>query len=176
IVSRQEDLTKAPAVITVGAINAGVRSNIIPEECTMIGTIRTLDSKMQTDIYARIKRTSEFIAASAGATAEISISTKTLVTFNDPVLVNKTLPALQAAAGKQNVNLRNWVTGAEDFSYYGEKAPSFFFNLGGMPKGNDPAKAPAHHTADFFIDESGFNVGIKAFCQIVFNYSSQKNN
>ena len=174
IVSRQEDLTKAPAVITVGAINGGVRSNIIPEECVMIGTIRTLDSKMQNDIHERIKRTAENIAASAGATAEVIISTKTLVTFNDPVLVNKTLPALQAAAGKQNVALRNWATGAEDFSYYGEKAPAFFFYLGGMPKGNDPANAPAHHTADFFIDESGFDVGVKAFCEIVLNYTGVK--
>ncbi len=174
IISRQEDLTQAPAVITVGAINGGVRSNIIPEECTMIGTIRTLDSKMQTDIHARIKRTAENIAASAGATATVSIFTKTLVTFNDLALVNQTLPALQAAAGKQNVILTNWATGAEDFSYFGEKAPAFFFYLGGMPKGNDPANAPAHHTADFFIDESGFNVGIKAFCQIVFNYTPAK--
>lgn len=174
IVSRQEDLTKAPAVITVGAINGGVRSNIIPEECVMIGTIRTLDSKMQTDIHERIKRTAENIAASAGATAEVNIFNKTLVTFNDSALVYQTLPALQAAAGKQNVILKNWATGSEDFSYYGEKAPAFFFYLGGMPKGNDPAKAPAHHTADFFIDESGFDVGIKAFCQIVFNYSASK--
>ncbi len=176
IVSRQEDLTKAPAVITVGAINGGVRSNIIPEECIMIGTIRTLDSKMQTDIHNRIKRTAENIAASAGATAEVTITTKTLVTFNDSALVNKTLPALQAAAGKQNVIIRNWVTGAEDFSYFSEKAPAFFFFIGGMPKGTDPAKAPAHHTADFFIEESGFNIGVKAFCEIVFTYGAAKNN
>jgi len=85
------------------------------------------------------------------------------------------LAALQAAAGKMNVIETTWRTGSEDFSYYGEKAPSFFFYLGGMPKGNDPAKAPAHHTADFYIDESGFDVGVKAFCEIVFNYASLKN-
>lgn len=176
IVSRQEDLSKAPAVITVGAINAGVRSNIIPEECVMIGTIRTLDSKMQTDIHTRIKRTAEMIASSAGATAQVTIASKTLVTFNDSTIVSATLPALQAAAGKQNVILRNWIMGSEDFSYFSEKAPSFFFFLGGMPKGGDPAKAPPHHTADFFIDESGFDVGVKAFCEIVFNYGLQKKN
>lgn len=176
IVSRQEDITKAPAVITVGAINGGVRSNIIPEECVMIGTIRTLDSKMQEDIHERIKRTAENIAASAGATATVTIIEKTKVTFNDSALVTATLPALQAAAGKQNVILRNWITGSEDFSYYSEKAPAFFFFLGGMPKGNDPDKAPPHHTADFFITESGFDVGIKAFCEIVFQYGALKKN
>jgi len=175
IVSRQEDITKAPVVITVGAINSGNRSNIIPEQAVLIGTIRTLDSKMRKDVLERIRHTIEAIAASAGATATIYIDEKTLVTYNDSTLVQATLPALQAAAGKMNVIETTWRTGSEDFSYYGEKAPSFFFYLGGMPKGNDPAKAPAHHTADFYIDESGFDVGVKAFCEIVFNYASLKN-
>jgi amidohydrolase len=175
IVSRQEDITKAPLVITVGTINSGNRSNIIPEQAVLTGTIRTLDNNMKKDVWARIKRTVESIAASAGATAIIDIDEKTLVTTNDSTLVNKTLPALQVAAGRENVIPTHWYTGAEDFSYYGTKAPSFFFYLGGMPKGNDPAKAPAHHTADFYIDESGFDVGVKAFCELVFNYASLKN-
>ena len=136
----------------------------------MTGTIRTLDKKMRLDVIERMKRTAESIASSAGATATINIDEKTQVTFNDPGLVNLMLPALQYAAGKENVKEVNWVTGAEDFSYYGEKAPSFFFFIGGMPKGNDPAKAPPHHTADFYIDESGFDIGVKSFCEIVFNY------
>jgi amidohydrolase len=174
IVSRQEDLTKAPVVITVGSINSGNRPNIIPEKAVMTGTIRTLDKKMRQDVIERMKRTAESIALSAGATATISFDEKTLVTFNDPGLVNSMLPALQYAAGKENVKEVNWVTGAEDFSYYGEKAPSFFFFIGGMAKGNDPAKAPPHHTADFYIDESGFDIGVKSFCEIVFNYTLLK--
>ena len=140
----------------------------------MTGTIRTFDNKMRLDVIDRIKRTAESIAASTGATATIDFDGKTLVTFNDAALVNSMLPALQIAAGKENVKEVNWITGSEDFSYYSEKAPSFFFFLGGMPKGNDPAKAPAHHTADFYIDESGFDVGVKSFCEIVFNYALLK--
>ena len=174
IVSRQEDITKAPVIISVGSINSGNRPNIIPEQSVLTGTIRTLDSKMRKDVLERISRTVESVAASAGATAQINFDEKTLVTYNDSTLVNKTLPALQAAAGKENVVQSNWVTTSEDFSYYAEKAPAFFFFLGGMPKGNDPAKAPAHHTADFYLDESGFDVGVKAFCEIVFNYASLK--
>jgi len=174
IVSRQEDITKAPVIISVGSINSGNRPNIIPEQSVLTGTIRTLDSKMRKDVLERIRRTVESVAASAGATAQINFDEKTLVTYNDSTLVNKTLPALQAAAGKENVVQSNWVTTSEDFSYYAEKAPAFFFFLGGMPKGNDPAKAPAHHTADFYLDESGFDVGVKAFCEIVFNYASLK--
>lgn len=174
IVSRQEDISKAPVVITVGSINSGNRPNIIPEKAIMTGTVRTFDNKMRLDVIDRIKRTTGSIAASTGATATISFDEKTLVTFNDAALVSNTLPALQIAAGRENVKEINWITGSEDFSYYSEKAPSFFFFLGGMPKGNDPAKAPAHHTADFYIDESGFDVGVKSLCEIVFNYALLK--
>ncbi len=170
IVSRQSELTKAPAVITVGKIEGGVRSNIIPESCMMYGTIRTLDNNMQKDIHEKIKRVATNIAAASGATADVTIDTKTLVTFNDPELVKKFIPSLQKAAGTDNVREREWTTGAEDFSYFGLKAPAFFFYLGGMPKGNDSKKAPPHHTADFFVDDSGMKTGIKAFCNIVFDY------
>ncbi len=174
IVSRQSELTKAPVVITVGKIHGGVRNNIIPEECVMDGTIRTLDNEMQKDVHERIKWTASKIAEASGATAETTIDTKTLVTYNTPELVKKMIPSLQSAAGINNVKEREWVTGAEDFSYYGTKAPSFFFYLGGMPKGKDPAKAPPHHTADFYVDDSGMKTGVKAFCDLVFDYMSMK--
>ena len=174
IVSRQMDLTKAPLVITVGTINSGVRSNIIPETAEMTGTIRTLDSKMQVEVHERIKHTVKTIAESSGATADVVIDTKTLVTYNDPALVKKTLPSLIKAAGDENVSESTWITGAEDFSFFAAKAPSFFFNLGGMPKGTDPRKAGPHHTPDFYLDESGFILGVKAFCQIVFDYGKTK--
>ncbi|RMG01417.1 MAG: amidohydrolase [Acidobacteria bacterium] len=173
IVSRQSELTKAPVVITVGKINAGIRENIIPEELTMSGTIRTLDSQMQKDVHEKIRLTATKIAESFGATAEVSIETKTLVTYNPPDLVQKVLPSLEKAVGKENVVETEWTTGAEDFSFYGTKAPAFFFFIGGMPKGQDPKKAPAHHTPDFYVDDSRLDVGIKAFCNIVFDMAQQ---
>lgn len=174
IVSRQSELTKAPVVITVGKIHGGVRNNIIPEECVMDGTIRTLDNNMQKEVHEKIKWTAQKIAEASGATAEVSIETKTLVTYNTPDLVKKMIPSLEAAAGTGNVSERNWVTGAEDFSYYGTKAPAFFFYLGGMPRGNDPKKAPPHHTAEFFVDDVGMKTGINAFCQLVIDYMNMK--
>jgi len=164
-------LTKAPVVITVGRINGGVRENIIPEEMTMSGTIRTLDSAMQKDVHNKIRLTATKIAESMGATAEVSIDTKTLVTYNTPELVRKMLPSLEKAAGKENVIESEWTTGAEDFSFFGEKAPSFYFFVGGMPKGKDPKEAAAHHTPDFYIDDSRLDVGVKAFSNIVFDYT-----
>ncbi|NOT50890.1 MAG: amidohydrolase [Chitinophagaceae bacterium] len=173
IVSRQMEITKAPVVITVGKIHGGVRNNIIPEECVLDGTIRTLDNDMQKQVHEKIKWTVAKIAEASGATAETTIDTKTLVTYNNPDLVKKMIPSLQSAAGVNNVKEREWVTGAEDFSYYGTKAPAFFFYLGGMTKGKDPKTAPPHHTADFVIDESGMKTGIKAFCDLVIDYMNQ---
>ena len=170
IVSRQMDLTKAPVVITVAKINSGVRFNIIPEEAFMEGTLRTLDSKMQQDVQARMKFTAAKIAEASNATAEVNFYNKTLVTYNTPELVEKMLPSLQTAAGKNNVRPMEWVTGAEDFSFYGTKAPAFFFYFGGMPRGNDAKNAPPHHTPDFMIDDSRLFVGVKTFCQLVFDY------
>ena len=170
IVSRQSRLTDAPVVITVGIINAGVRANIIPESATMEGTIRTLDSEMQKDVHEKIRRTVKLIAESAGATATVDIDTKTLVTFNDHDLTYFAVESLQKVVGNDNVILSPWTTGAEDFSYYGEHAPAFFFFLGGMTPGDvDPA---AHHTPDFKIDDSGLHHGVKAFCQLVFDYGA----
>ena len=174
IVSRQSELTKAPVVITVGKINSGVRPNIIPEDLIMEGTIRTLDASMQKDVHERIRITTQKIAEASGAKAEISIDTKTLVTYNDPALVKMMLPSLEAATGKGNLIENEWTTGAEDFSYYGQKAPAFFFFLGGMPKGQEPLKAAPHHTPDFIIDDSKLDLGVKAFCNLVFDYSKLK--
>ncbi|MFM2138704.1 MAG: hypothetical protein RJA57_1011 [Bacteroidota bacterium] len=167
IVSRQMNIVKAPVVITVGRINGGVRQNIIPETCEFSGTIRTLDSAMQLDVQERIRKTAASIAAASGATATVMFDTKTLVTFNQPALVDRALPSLVLAAGKERVRPTNWVTLAEDFSYYGTRAPAFMFQIGVMPRGQDPDKAPAHHTPDFHLDESGMITGVKAFCSIV---------
>jgi amidohydrolase len=174
IVSRQTELTKAPVVITVGKFHSGVRPNIIPEEAQLQGTIRALDSKMQKETHDRIRKIATTIAEAMGATAEVTIDTKTLVTYNDPALVKLMIPSFEKAAGKENVKEREWVTGSEDFSYYGEKAPAFFIYFGGMPKGADKSKAPPHHTPDFYIDDSRLDVGVKAFCNLVFDYAKVK--
>ncbi|CAN5848457.1 M20 family metallopeptidase [soil metagenome] len=171
IVSRQSELIKSPVVITVGKINAGVRENIIPEELTMAGTIRVLDDEMQTEVHKKIKLTAEKIAESMGATAEVTIDRKTPVTYNTPELVRKMLPSLEKAAGRENVIETNWVTGAEDFAFYGAKAPSFFFYVGGMPLDKTPDQAAPHHTPDFYIDDSRLDVGVKAFANLVFDYA-----
>ena len=174
IISRQTELTKNAAVISVSVINGGVRSNIIPEEVTMLGTIRTLDTGMQRIIHEKIKLTASKIAEASGATAETTIDKKTLVTYNNPELTKKMIPSFIKAAGAENVIEAEAVTGAEDFSFFAEKVPSIFFFVGGMTKGTDPNKAFPHHTPDFRIDESGMKTGVKAFCNLVFDYMNMQ--
>lgn len=173
IVSRNIDITQAPVVVSVGKIQSGVRANIIPEEAIMEGTIRTLDSEVQKTVHEKIKLIAKNIAEANGTTAEVMIDTKTLVTFSDPELVTRTLPSLQTAAGgAANVKLTNWVTGAEDFSYFGTKAPSFFFFLGARdPQFPTMAAAPDHHTPGFMINDSKLDVGVKAFVHLVLDYA-----
>lgn len=174
IVSRQTNLTEQPAVITVGKFESGVRANIIPETAEMTGTIRTLDTAMRSQIHQRIIRTAEKIAESAGASAEVRIENKTPITFNDPALTARVLPSLQEAAGAGNVLERKPMTGAEDFGFFAQKVPSFYFFLGGMPKGADPETVAAHHTPDFFVDESGLKLGVRAFCYLALDYLGGK--
>jgi amidohydrolase len=169
IVSRQSELTKNPVVISTTIFKAGVRENIIPEQVVLGGTIRTLDTAMQKDVWMRIERTAKKIAEASGATADVKIDTKTLVTYNNPDLAKQMLPSLQKATNN-NATTMDAVMGAEDFSYFAAKVPSLFFYLGGMTPGTDPKQAAAHHTPDFFVDESGMKTGIKAFCFLVLDY------
>ncbi len=176
IVSRNLNITENPGVVTIGSIQGGVRSNIIPEKVEMLGTVRNFSAADEKMFIERIKTIVTKTAEAGGAKAEVLIpySSHYPVTFNDIALTEKMLPSLQATAGAANVKLKPPVTGAEDFSFYQEKVPGLFFFLGAMPKGNDPLKTASHHTPDFFLDESSFNLGVKALINLTLDYMSMK--
>ena len=171
IISREVDLTNEAAVISVGKITSGVRFNIIPETAEMIGTIRTLDYDMQKQITARMKEMVPDIAKAYGGTATIEIKSNTDITFNNPDLVVQMLPTLKRVAGKDNVQIQKAVTGGEDFSYFQNEVPGFFFFLGGMTPGNT-ASFP-HHTPDFSLDENGMILGVKALTEMSLDFLNQ---
>ncbi len=170
IISRDTELTKEAAVITVGLIRGGVRSNIIPEEVEMIGTIRTLDYAMQKKLNKMMIFRVKAIAESFGGTADIEISKGLPITYNDKELTAKMLPSLQKSAGKENVILVDAITGAEDFSFFQKEIPGLYFFIGGKPLNVKPEDAASHHTPDFYIDESGLKLGVKAMVNLTLDY------
>ena len=175
IVSRNAPLTESAAVVTVGQITGGVRSNIIPEEVNMNGTIRTLDPAVQDMIHARMAQIATNIAQSAGATAEVKITKMCPITFNDIALTDKMLPTLESVAGKENVSITAAATGAEDYAFYQQKVPGLFFFLGGAAKGKKESETAPHHTPDFQIDEGGFVLGMKSMASLVVDYMEAAN-
>jgi len=171
LVSRQIDITAHPAVVSIGAIKGGIRNNIIPDQVEMIGTFRTFDPGVRQQIIDGITRTSKDIAASSGATAEVEIAEDANpVTFNDVKLTERMLPSLERAAGPGNVLEIPFVTGAEDFSYFGQRVPSLFFFVGVTPPGQNAAKAPSNHSPKFYIDESGLELGVRAMLGVAVDF------
>lgn len=172
IVSRNMQLTKAAAVVTVGSIHGGVRSNIIPEELEMLGTIRTFDPEMRETLHKRFREIVGHTAASNGATAEIQLpySAHYPVTYNDPDLTASMLPTLERIAGAENINLIDAVTGAEDFSYFAREVPGLYVFVGGKPLDVPADESVSHHTPDFFIDESGMKLGLQAYVNLALDY------
>ena len=170
IISRNSELTKEGAVISVGSIHAGIRFNIIPESAQMIGTIRTLDEDMKQLIIRRIHEMAPQIAAAYGGTAEVTIQETAALTYNDPALTAVAVTSLNKALGKENVKEMSAVTGAEDFSAFQEKVPGFYFFLGGLADGLSPQEAPSHHTPEFVVNDAGMIHGVKAMVQLTLDY------
>ena len=174
IISRNLKLIDNPAIVTIGAINGGNRSNIIPETVEMLGTVRTFTDADEKMIFDRIKTIVNKTAESNGATADIALpyTFSYPVTYNDTTLVRKMLPTLQRITGAAKTVLVSAITGAEDFSFFQKIVPGFFFQLGGKPVN---AKPTSHHTADFFLDESGFKMGVNVLTNLVLDYMVMKN-
>lgn len=172
IVSRRVTLIENPAVVTVGMIRGGVRSNIIPEEVEMLGTMRALHPDDRLEIIDHMHQIIENTARAMGVTATLTlpVTTSYPVTYNDVDLTNRMVPVIEAIAGAERVSLRKPVMGAEDFSFFSQEVPGLFLFLGGRPSDIQEHEAAAHHTPDFFIDDSQLNLGVKAFVGMTLDY------
>ena len=170
IVSRSMPLTTAPAVVTIGSIHGGVRSNIIPEKLYMLGTIRTLDTSMRTTVLKRLDEIVQNIAAANNVNADVTFMNSYPVTYNDPVLYEKMLPTLKRVCGADNVNDMDAITGAEDFSFFQKEVPGVYFFIGGSSKGEDLDKVAPHHTPDFYVDDSALETGVISMTSLTIDY------
>ncbi len=171
IVSRQTDITAFPAVLSIGAINGGVRHNIIPDSVEMLGTLRTFTPALRQEIIDRMRRVVSNVAAANGATATLEMMPDpNPVVDNDPALTQRVVASLQAAFGAEAVRAIGLQTVAEDFSYYAGAAPSVYYWVGITPPGQDLRTAPDNHSDRFFVDESGLAVGLKSMLHVSVDY------
>ena len=174
IVSRSLPLTEAGAVVTIGSIHGGVRSNIIPESLYMLGTIRTLDEAMKATVLRRLEEIVYNTAKANNAKAKITYQVSYPITYNDPGLYENMLPSLKRINGPENVHFINAITGAEDFSFFQKEVPGLYFFIGGAQKGTDPKKAAPHHTPDFYVDDSAMLTGVKSMTTLALDYLSKE--
>ncbi|GAB1407897.1 M20 family metallopeptidase [Thermomonas brevis] len=172
IVSRRQNISKQPVVVSVGAIKGGIRYNIIPDEVELVGTIRTFDEGMRQAVFKDLANVAESVAHAHGASvvAKVPDTKGNPVTVNDPALTARMLPSLQKVAGATDTIAMDLNMGAEDFSYYAREVPGFFFFVGATPRGKDPAKAPSNHSPEFFLDEEALRVGTRAMLQVVLDH------
>jgi amidohydrolase len=170
IISRTVNITEAPAVVTVGRFTGGNRANIVPDQVELEGTIRTFDENVRVDIQNRLRSLATHIAEGAGAAAEVTIQKGYPVTRNDPALTERMLPTLKRVAGDANVRLGALTGTAEDFSFFGQRAPGLFVFLGVTPRDQDPAKAAQNHSPLFFADEAALPVGVRVMTNLALDY------
>ncbi len=173
IVSRQVDITKAPAVVTLATFHGGVRNNIIPDTAHLTGTIRTYDADMRSDIHQKIRDIAANTAASMGAEAEVFIDEGVPVTYNDPDLAEAMAPTLERVYGEENVSIADRTTGAEDFSVYQEQVPGLFFFIGGRPADIPAEEAIPNHSPFFYVDEAAFQPAVRAMANLAVDYLAQ---
>ena len=171
IVSRQTDITDLPAVVTVGAINGGVRHNIIPDSVELLGTIRTFSDASRQDVIDRMRRTATNVAEASGATATLELMpAPNPPVINDPALTGQVTRSLERALGAGSVLPSRLLTVGEDFAYIARAVPSVYWWVGVTPAGSDPAAAPDNHSDRFFVDEAGIQVGLRSLLHVAVDY------
>ena len=169
LISRQTDLTLTPAVVTVGMIRGGIRTNIVPDSVQMAGTIRSFDEGVRAQLHERLTRLAESIAIANGATASVQIQKMTPVTYNDPPLTERMVTTLERVLGKEKVKVGRPTTTAEDFSFFQQAAPGMFFFIGGTPK-ERVGQASPNHSPKFFVDEGMLVPGMRALANLAVDF------
>jgi amidohydrolase len=158
-----------PSVITVGVIRGGSRHNIIPAEVELEGTIRSFETPIQDTIETRMREIFEGVTRASRARFTLEFNRSHPVTVNDSALTARLTPTLERVLGSKNVQRRPPITGAEDFSYFANEVPGFYFFLGAVPSGRESG---GHHTPTFYADDQAIPIGIKAMTALVLDFLS----
>jgi amidohydrolase len=171
IVARQTDITRAPAVVSVGSIKGGVRFNIIPDTVELVGTVRTFDPEMRRETLERIERTATQIAAAAGAIATVEPDSEpNKVVVNDPALTERMLGTLKRVAIPDGLVVLPFSTVSEDFSFYSDEVPTLFVFVGSTAADRDADTAPSNHSPMFVVDEKSLDFGLRTMLGLALGY------
>ena len=157
-----------PMVLTIGSIHGGNRFNIVTDEVMLEGTVRTLDEDVRGKVHRVMREILAGVTSAHGGAFELEFTLGYPVTFNDPALVEKTLPSMRRILGERNVERTKASMGAEDFSFYQKVIPGFFYWLGVGSKAKGITAAV--HTTAFDIDEDALVVGVKTMTGVVLDY------
>lgn len=169
IVSRRLDITREPAIVSVGSLHSGSRHNVIPAQASLSGTIRSYDENMRQQIHGLIQTIADSAASTYGVTAKTRIEAGYPVLVNDPVLGQLMQPTLQRVSGAR-LNMAPRSTGAEDFAFFANEVPGLFFGLGAMP----PGVTVFNHSPEFTIDERALEIGVRAMSQLAVDFLLQQ--
>lgn len=170
IVSRQVDITVSPAVVTVGTFESGMRFNIVPDRAKLTGTIRTYDVETRELIHRQVREIATSVGGALGAEVNVTIDRGVPVTYNDPELTAAMVPTLERVYGKENVTTGPRQTGAEDFSFFQEKIPGFYFAIGVRPVDVPPEETIPNHSPFFYADEAALVPGVRAMANVAYDY------
>jgi amidohydrolase len=165
--SRRID-TREPVVVTVGKVNGGNRHNIIAPEVTLDGTVRALDESVRLRVKDLMKGILERTASAHGAKVKLDYRDGNPITFNDPPLVEETLPSIRRVMGDANVVTRRPVMGAEDFAAYQKVIPGFYYWLG--VRNESKGISAMVHTPAFDVDEECLVIGVKVMATVVLDH------
>ncbi|MEL1263412.1 amidohydrolase [Pseudoxanthomonas putridarboris] len=170
MIARQVNIASSPVVLTAGQFQSGVRFNIIPDEATLVGTLRTFDPAVREDVIARFRRIADDYAHASEGGAELQVVNNAPATINQPALAQRVRPSLEKAVGAGNMVEMPLVTVAEDFSQFANTVPGFYFFVGSTSAGIDPATAPINHSPQFLLDEQALETGSRAMLQVALDY------
>jgi amidohydrolase len=169
VVSRGTDITREPAVVTIGSIHGGVRANIIPDKVELEGTIRTFAEDMRDDIHEQVTNLAQAIGKGARGSCTVCINKNYPVTINHPELTAAMVPTLSRVAGA-GLQVVDKVTGSEDFSFFQRVVPGLFVFIGVTPKDKDASKAAPNHSPRFYQDESALLLGVRTLAHLACDY------
>jgi amidohydrolase len=161
-----------PSVVTVGIVRGGERFNIIPGEVLLEGTVRTYNDEVRTTVERRMREILDGIARSAGGSYELDYKKNAPATVNDRALTETVRPLLERTLGADNVKVVEPSMAGEDFAYFANQVPGFFFRLGVVKPGTTSGGL---HTPTFRADDSAVPVGMRVVARLLVDYLTQSN-